>query len=165
MFTVSRIKEGPRTRAIPTRRAIHDGIARSAGVITSAAIIMVFVFLTFATLRQTGMKQLGVGLAFAVVLDATVVRTVLLPAAMGWLGRAQLAHAAQGRRAGRAAACGRRQALASRVAGHGDEPHDRATLTHGAAAAAATDRPAAPRRARSDQLHLIMTSLRRGGRP
>jgi uncharacterized membrane protein YdfJ with MMPL/SSD domain len=85
VFTVSRIKEA-HDRGIPTRRAIHDGIARSAGVITSAAIIMVFVFLTFATLRQTGMKQLGVGLAFAVLLDATVVRTVLLPAAIGWLG-------------------------------------------------------------------------------
>ena len=85
VFTVSRIKE-EHDQGIPTRRAIHDGIARSAGVITSAAIIMVFVFLTFATLRQTGMKQLGVGLAFAVLLDATVVRTVLLPAAMAWLG-------------------------------------------------------------------------------
>jgi uncharacterized membrane protein YdfJ with MMPL/SSD domain len=85
VFTVSRIKEA-HDRGMPTRRAIHDGIARSAGVVTSAAIIMVFVFLTFATLRQTGMKQLGVGLAFAVLLDATVVRTVLLPAAMAWLG-------------------------------------------------------------------------------
>jgi uncharacterized membrane protein YdfJ with MMPL/SSD domain len=85
VFTVSRIKEA-HDRGVPTRRAIHDGIARSAGVITSAAIIMVFVFLTFATLRQTGMKQLGVGLAFAVLLDATIVRTILLPAAMAWLG-------------------------------------------------------------------------------
>ena len=84
VFTVSRIKEA-HDKGMPTRRAIHDGIARSAGVITSAAIIMVFVFLTFATLRQTAMKQLGVGLAFAVLLDATVVRTVLLPAAMAWL--------------------------------------------------------------------------------
>jgi putative drug exporter of the RND superfamily len=47
---------------------------------------MVFVFLTFATLRQTSMKQLGVGLAFAVLLDSTVVRTILLPGAMAWLG-------------------------------------------------------------------------------
>jgi RND superfamily putative drug exporter len=78
VFTVSRIKEA-HDRGAPTARAIHDGIARSAGVITSAAIIMVFVFLTFATLRQTSMKQLGVGLAFAVLLDSTVVRTILLP--------------------------------------------------------------------------------------
>jgi uncharacterized membrane protein YdfJ with MMPL/SSD domain len=85
VFTVSRIKEA-HDRGAPTARAIHDGIARSAGVITSAAIIMVFVFLTFATLRQTSMKQLGVGLAFAVLLDSTVVRTILLPGAMAWLG-------------------------------------------------------------------------------
>ena len=85
VFTVSRIKES-HDRGATTRQAIHDGIVRSAGVITSAAIIMMFVFLTFATLRQTSMKQLGVGLAFAVLLDATVVRTLLLPATMAWLG-------------------------------------------------------------------------------
>ena len=85
VFTVSRIKEA-HDHGLPTRQAIHDGIVRSAGVITSAAIVMVFVFLTFATLRQTSLKQLGVGLAFAVLLDATIVRTILLPAAMAWLG-------------------------------------------------------------------------------
>jgi RND superfamily putative drug exporter len=85
VFTVSRIKEA-HDRGATTREAIREGIVRSAGVITSAAIIMVFVFLTFATLRQTSMKQLGVGLAVAVLLDATVVRTLLLPATMAWLG-------------------------------------------------------------------------------
>jgi RND superfamily putative drug exporter len=55
-------------------------------VITSAAIVMVFVFLTFATLDQTSLKQLGVGLAVAVLLDATVVRAILLPATMRLLG-------------------------------------------------------------------------------
>jgi uncharacterized membrane protein YdfJ with MMPL/SSD domain len=85
VFTVSRIKEG-HDRGLPTARAIHDGIARSAGVITSAAIVMVFVFLTFATLDQTSLKQLGVGLAVAVLLDATVVRAILLPATMKLLG-------------------------------------------------------------------------------
>jgi RND superfamily putative drug exporter len=85
VFTVSRIKEA-HDRGAATRDAIHDGIVRSAGVITSAAVIMTFVFLTFATLRQTAMKQLGVGLAAAVLLDATIVRTVLLPATMAWLG-------------------------------------------------------------------------------
>jgi putative drug exporter of the RND superfamily len=85
VFSVSRIKEG-HDRGLPTDRAIHDGIVRSAGVITSAAIVMVFVFLTFATLGQTSLKQLGVGLAVAVLLDATVVRAVLLPAAMKLLG-------------------------------------------------------------------------------
>jgi uncharacterized membrane protein YdfJ with MMPL/SSD domain len=85
VFTVSRIKEG-HDRGLPTDKAIHDGIVRSAGVITSAAIVMVFVFLTFATLGQTSMKQLGVGLAVAVLLDATIVRAVLLPATMKVLG-------------------------------------------------------------------------------
>ena len=85
VFTVSRIKEG-HDRGLPTGRAIHDGIVRSAGVITSAAIVMVFVFLTFATLNQTSLKQLGIGLALAVLLDATIVRAMLLPATMKLLG-------------------------------------------------------------------------------
>jgi len=85
VFTVSRINEG-HDRGLPTAQAIHDGIVRSAGVITSAAIVMVFVFLTFATLDQTSLKQLGVGLAVAVLLDATVVRAILLPATMKLLG-------------------------------------------------------------------------------
>jgi uncharacterized membrane protein YdfJ with MMPL/SSD domain len=85
VFSVSRIKEG-HDLGLPTRTAIHDGVVRSAGVITSAALIMVFVFLTFATLSQTSMKQLGVGLAAAVLIDAMVVRTVLLPATMRLLG-------------------------------------------------------------------------------
>jgi uncharacterized membrane protein YdfJ with MMPL/SSD domain len=86
VFSVSRIKEG-HDNGLPTQRAIRDGIVHSAGVITSAALIMVFVFLTFATLHQTSMKQLGVGLAAAVLIDAMVVRTVLLPATMSILGR------------------------------------------------------------------------------
>jgi RND superfamily putative drug exporter len=85
VFTVSRIKEG-HDRGLPTGRAIHDGIVRSAGVITSAAMVMVVVFLTFATLDQTSLKQLGIGLAVAVLLDATVVRAMLLPATMKLLG-------------------------------------------------------------------------------
>ena len=85
VFTVSRIKEG-HDEGLPTSQAIHDGIVRSAGVITSAALVMVAVFLTFATLKQTSLKQLGVGLAGAVLLDATVVRALLLPATMKLLG-------------------------------------------------------------------------------
>ena len=85
VFSVSRIKEG-HDRGLSTNRAIHDGIVRSAGVITSAALVMVFVFLTFATLNQTSLKQLGVGLAVAVLLDATIVRALLLPATMKLLG-------------------------------------------------------------------------------
>jgi RND superfamily putative drug exporter len=105
VFSVSRIKE-EHDRGAPTRTAIHDGIVRSAGVITSAAIIMVFVFLTFGTLSQTSMKQLGVGLAIAVLLDATVVRAILLPATMALLGERNWSRRARGRRRGASALAG-----------------------------------------------------------
>jgi RND superfamily putative drug exporter len=59
----------------------------SAGVVTSAAAVMVGVFSIFATLSLLEFKQLGVGLAVAVLIDATIVRAVLLPAAMALLGR------------------------------------------------------------------------------
>jgi uncharacterized membrane protein YdfJ with MMPL/SSD domain len=55
-------------------------------VITSAAVVMVAVFATFATLSVVSMKQLGVGLAVAILLDATIVRGLLVPAVMGLLG-------------------------------------------------------------------------------
>ncbi len=105
VFTVSRIKERHDDGAA-TGRAIHDGVVRSAGVITSAAIVMVFVFLTFATLSQTSLKQLGVGLAAAVLLDVTVVRGVLLPAVMKLLGESNWRGASQPRRARRATEAG-----------------------------------------------------------
>jgi RND superfamily putative drug exporter len=85
VFILSRIREG-RERGLPTRQAIAHGITSSAGVVTSAAIIMVFVFGTFVTLSTTNMKQIGLGLAVAVLLDATVVRAVLMPAVMRLLG-------------------------------------------------------------------------------
>ena len=62
-------------------------MARSAGVVTSAAAVMVAVFAIFGTLSTLEMKQLGVGLATAVLLDATLVRGVLLPAVLALLGR------------------------------------------------------------------------------
>ena len=62
------------------------GIRRTAGTVTSAAIIMVAVFAIFGTLRLIQMKQLGVGLGLAVLIDATVIRGVCLPAAMKLLG-------------------------------------------------------------------------------
>ena len=65
-----------------TDDAIAHGIKSTAGVVTSAAIVMVFVFSIFRTLSLIMMKQFGVGLATAVLLDATIVRAVLLPAAM-----------------------------------------------------------------------------------
>ena len=63
-----------------------SGIRSTAGVVTSAAIVMVCVFAVFATLSMPFFKQFGVGLATAVLLDATIVRGVLLPATMKLLG-------------------------------------------------------------------------------
>jgi RND superfamily putative drug exporter len=85
VFITSRIREAHDAGA-STRDAIRGGIVTSAGAVTSAAIVMVAVFATFATLSNVSLKQVGVGLAVAVLLDATVVRAVLLPAAMLLLG-------------------------------------------------------------------------------
>ena len=85
VFMLSRIREG-HDRGLETREAIRRGITHSAGVITSAAIVMVAVFSTFATLSVVSMKQLGVGLAVAILLDATIVRGLLVPAVMSLLG-------------------------------------------------------------------------------
>ncbi|WP_176724949.1 MULTISPECIES: MMPL family transporter [unclassified Streptomyces] len=85
VFVVSRIREA-RMRGLTTRGAIEHGITTTAGVVTSAAVIMVAVFAIFGTLSMQSMKQMGVGLAFAVLIDATVIRGVLLPALMTLLG-------------------------------------------------------------------------------
>jgi len=85
VFVVSRIREAAAS-GLPTREAVRAGVLRSAGTVTSAALIMVSVFAIFAALHMTEMKQLGVGLAAAVLVDALVVRTVLLPAAIALLG-------------------------------------------------------------------------------
>src|SRR3954453_9020470 len=66
--------------------AISDGIRSTAGVVTSAAIVMVCVFAVFATLSLLFFKQFGVGLAAAILIDATIVRGILLPATMKLLG-------------------------------------------------------------------------------
>ncbi len=81
VFVVSRIREA-HDRGLPTKEAVAHGIKISAGVVTSAAVIMVAVFSVFATLSMTTFKQLGVGLAVAILLDATVVRAVLLPSVL-----------------------------------------------------------------------------------
>ncbi|BBB00830.1 putative integral membrane protein [Actinacidiphila reveromycinica] len=81
VFVVSRIREA-RMRGLSTKAAIEKGITTTAGVVTSAAVIMVAVFAIFGTLSMQSMKQMGVGLAFAVLIDATVIRGVLLPAVM-----------------------------------------------------------------------------------
>jgi uncharacterized membrane protein YdfJ with MMPL/SSD domain len=85
VFILSRIKE-LRDAGLSTQEAVSRGIRRTAGTVTSAAIIMVAVFAIFATLRIIMMKQLGVGLALAVLIDSTVIRGVLLPSAMKLLG-------------------------------------------------------------------------------
>jgi RND superfamily putative drug exporter len=85
VFVVSRIREAY-DRGLSTQDAVAHGIRISAGVVTSAAAIMVAVFAVFATLSMTTFKQLGVGLAVAILLDATVVRAVLLPSVLTVLG-------------------------------------------------------------------------------
>ena len=85
VFILSRIRE-LRLRGMPTRDAITSGISASAGVVTSAAVIMVAVFSIFATLSVIEFKMIGIGLASAILIDATVVRGILMPAAMSLLG-------------------------------------------------------------------------------
>ena len=85
VFVVSRVREAAAS-GLPMRQAVVTGISRSAGVVTSAAVVMVAVFSIFATLSLLQFKQLGVGLAVAVLIDATLVRGVLLPAVMALLG-------------------------------------------------------------------------------
>jgi putative drug exporter of the RND superfamily len=85
VFILSRIRE-LRAGGATTREAVVDGIASSAGVVTSAAVIMVAVFAILATLSVIQLQMLGVGLAAAVLLDATVVRGILLPAVLTLLG-------------------------------------------------------------------------------
>jgi RND superfamily putative drug exporter len=69
-----------------TEDAVAHGIKQTAGVVTSAAVVMVAVFSIFGTMSMLEFKQMGVGLAVAVLIDATIVRGVLLPAAMKLLG-------------------------------------------------------------------------------
>jgi len=85
VFIMSRIREG-HDRGLATDDAIAHGIKSTAGVVTSASIVMVIVFLVFATLPLIDMKEMGVGLAAAVLIDATIIRGVLLPATMKLLG-------------------------------------------------------------------------------
>jgi putative drug exporter of the RND superfamily len=85
VFILSRVRElvdhGRRTED-----AVAEGIKATAGVVTSAAVVMIAVFAIFATLGALDFKMMGVGLSVAVALDATIVRAVLLPATMKLLG-------------------------------------------------------------------------------
>jgi len=85
VFILSRIREAVLGGAT-TETAVRDGIKSTAGVVTSAAAVMIAVFAVFATLGAIEFKQMGVGLAVAILIDATIVRAVLLPAAMKLLG-------------------------------------------------------------------------------
>jgi RND superfamily putative drug exporter len=85
VFILSRIKELV-DGGMPTEQAVATGIKRTAGTVTSAAVVMVAVFAIFVTLRTLDIKQMGFGLAAAILIDATVVRAVLLPAVMKLLG-------------------------------------------------------------------------------
>ena len=85
VFIISRIREAV-DRGMKTDEAVSHGIKQTAGVVTSAAVVMVAVFSIFGSLSMIEFKMMGVGLAVAVLIDATIVRGVLLPAAMKLLG-------------------------------------------------------------------------------
>jgi uncharacterized membrane protein YdfJ with MMPL/SSD domain len=85
VLVLERIREARRAGRRPADAAA-EGIAATAGTVTSAAVVMVAIFAVFATLRLLDMKQMGVGLAAAVLLDVTIVRGVALPAAITLLG-------------------------------------------------------------------------------
>ena len=85
VFILSRIREAF-DRGMTTDQAVAHGIKTTAGTVTSAAVVMVAVFGIFATLSMLDFKQMGIGLAVAILIDATIVRAVLLPATMKLLG-------------------------------------------------------------------------------
>jgi putative drug exporter of the RND superfamily len=86
VFILSRVKEAV-DRGMKTEDAVAHSIKATASTVTSAAIVMVAVFGIFATLSFIDFKQMGVGLAVAILIDATIVRAVLLPATMKLLGK------------------------------------------------------------------------------
>jgi uncharacterized membrane protein YdfJ with MMPL/SSD domain len=85
VFILSRVREAY-DRGMPTGEAVAHGIKTTASVVTAAAVVMIAVFSIFATLSAVEFKQFGVGLGVAILIDATLVRGVLLPAAMKLLG-------------------------------------------------------------------------------
>src|SRR5204862_5934704 len=85
VLILTRVREAY-DRGLATEYAVAKGIKATAGVVTSAAVVMVAVFGIFATLSSLDFKMMGVGLATAVFIDATIVRAVLLPATMKLLG-------------------------------------------------------------------------------
>ena len=86
VFVLSQVREAAQT-GMPVRDVVQAGLLRSAGTVTSAAIVMVSVFSIFASLHMIEMKELGLGLAIAVLIDAVVVRVIVLPSVLMLLGR------------------------------------------------------------------------------
>jgi uncharacterized membrane protein YdfJ with MMPL/SSD domain len=86
VFILSRIREYY-DRGLDTEHAVAKGIRSTAGVVTSAAVVMVLVFGVFSLMPIIDMKEMGIGLAAAILIDATIVRAVLLPATMKLLGK------------------------------------------------------------------------------
>ena len=99
VFLLSRIRE-EYLRTRDNTRAVAEGLARTARVITAGAAIMVCVFATFGAFDERALKTIGIGLATAVLVDATVVRLVLVPAAMQLLGDRNWWWPGRGSRAG-----------------------------------------------------------------
>jgi len=85
IFILTRVREAY-DRGLSTEQAVEHGISTTAGVVTSAALVMVGVFAVFALMPILDMKEMGIGLAVAVLIDATIIRAVLLPASMKLLG-------------------------------------------------------------------------------
>jgi uncharacterized membrane protein YdfJ with MMPL/SSD domain len=85
VFILSRVRE-LYDRGMSTDEAVKRGIAQTSGTVTSAAAVMVAVFLVFVTLSFLDFKEMGLGLAVAVAIDATIIRGIMLPAAMKLLG-------------------------------------------------------------------------------
>ena len=85
ILVLERMREARRA-GLPARRAAAEGVAATGGTVTSAALVMVAVFAVFATLRMVENKMLGVSLSVAILIDATLVRGVALPAAVALLG-------------------------------------------------------------------------------
>ena len=86
VFILSRVREYY-DRGLSTENAVAQGIKSTAGVVTSAAVVMVLVFGVFSLMPIIDMKEMGIGLAAAILIDATIVRAVLLPATMKLLGK------------------------------------------------------------------------------
>src|SRR4030095_10703474 len=86
VFLLSRVRDAYR-RLRETRAAVAEGLQETAGIITSAALIMISIFTAFGFTRLTATREFGLGLAFAVLLDATLIRVVLVPALMKRAGR------------------------------------------------------------------------------